>query len=139
LGLLLLCLGGISQADDEKPYAYITVEQEKVDLGVMFMWDVEIPEALVLKIKANTLHGPVIASVTPLKHKLFSNQINTDRIFIKTSYTGEFISMVKPVIIAGTDFGSEDISIDFKVKANSIRDIHGTYTGKLTFTFMPPV
>jgi len=139
ISLLLLCSGGVSFADEE-PFTYITVEHEKVDLGYLLAIDLIVPEAITLKVNSNCLHGPIVASISSLKHELYSSdEISKDRIFIKTSYTRSFVSMSRPVMISETAFGSQDITIDFKVKTSVYRDIHGAYTGKLTFTLMPPV
>lgn len=135
-GFVLLSSAGIVRA--EQPFVYLSIPQKKVDLGTILMWDTIIPEAMTLKVNSNCLHGSVIASISPLKD-FYGNQITQDRIFIKTAYTGNFVPMVKPVVISKPAEGSHDIVIDFKVKAKGIYDKPGSYCGTLVFTVMPPV
>ena len=136
-GCVSLSSIGIVRA--EQPYVYLSAPQKNVDLGTILIWDTVIPGALTLKVNSNTLHGPVIASISPLKN-IYGNQIMKDRIFIRTSYTGGFISMAGPVVISESAIGSHDINIDFQVKANGISiDNPGMYSGTLVFTVMPPV
>jgi len=42
------------------------------------------------------------------------------------------------VFISMPEFGSHDIVVDFKVKANGLHDRAGKYFGEIAFTVMPP-
>jgi hypothetical protein len=133
-GLVSLSSVGIARA--EGPFVYAFIEQNEVDLGTLFMWDTIIPEALTLKITSNCFHGSVVASISSLRNSK-GCQILPDRIFIKTAYTGGFVSMCSPVAISEPAFGSHDIVIDFKVKASEFMEPAGKYTGTIAFTVMP--
>ena len=135
-GLVSLSSVGVARA--EKPFVYISIPQEKVNLGTFLLWDTIIPEALTLKINSNCLHGCVVASMSSLSNSL-GNQILPDRILIKTIATGGFVSMAKPVVISGPAVGSHDIVVDFKVKADGEYKRAGEYYGTIAFTVMPPV
>ena len=136
LGLMLFGSTGVSRAVG--PYVYLSVPQEKVNLGTVFIYDSIIPKAMTLKINSNCFHGSVIASIGSLKNSL-GNEIMQDRISIKTPFTGDFISMSKPVVISGPAFGSHEVVIDFKVKANGANDRAGKYYGMIAFTVMPVI
>ena len=129
---------GVARADG--PFTYLSVPQKKIDLGTILIWDTVIPEAVTLKVNSNCMHGSIVASISSLKN-IWGPKITQDRIFIKTPYTGDFISMVKPVIISGPMFGPHDIPIDFKVKANTngVLERAGKYSGTIVFTILPPI
>jgi len=136
VGLVLFGSAEIVRA--KEPYVYISVEQEKADLGTLLVWDTTIPEALTLKINSNCLHGAVVASMSNLKHSR-GDLIMRNRIFIKSEATDGFISMEKSVVVSGPAVGSHDVVIDFKVEANGLKDRAGKYSGTIAFTIMPPV
>ena len=93
--------------------------------------------ALTVHVESNCLHGPIVASVTALKHSGGSS-ITPDRIFIKApAITDEYSSMARPVPISKTQTGSHDIELIFKLQSK-LFDRAGRYTGFITFTVMPP-
>lgn len=93
--------------------------------------------ALTVHVESNCLHGPIVASVTALKDSR-GGTITPDRIFIKApAITDEYSSMARPVKISGTQTGSHDIELLFKLQAK-LFDRAGRYTGTITFTIMPP-
>jgi hypothetical protein len=132
----LVSLSSVGIARAEGPYVYAFVDQTEVNLGTILMWDTVIPDALTLKINSNCLHGPIVARISSL-NSLRGGQILPDRIFIRTPYTGGFVSMCRPVAISEPALGSHDIVIDFKVKANGLNDLAGKYSGTIAFTVMP--
>jgi len=94
--------------------------------------------ALTVHVESNCLHGPIVASVTALKHSGGGSTITPDRIFIKApAITDEYSSMARPVTISKTQTGSHDIELLFKLQAK-LFDRAGRYTGFITFTVMPP-
>jgi hypothetical protein len=93
--------------------------------------------ALTVHVESNSLHGPIVVSVTALKDSR-GNTITPDRIFIKApAITDEYSSMARPVPISKTQIGSHDIELLFKLQAK-LFDHAGRYTGTITFTVMPP-
>ena len=126
---------GITKA--KEPYVYLSVQQKDVNLESLLYCDTITHNALKLTVYSNCFHGPVVACMSSLKN-LEGAEILSDRIFIKTDYTGSFISMDRPVIISKPEFGTHDIIIDFKVKANGAYDRAGCYSGTIAFTIMPP-
>lgn len=92
--------------------------------------------SLTVKVESNGLHGPIVASITALKHHI-SGFIPPEHIFIKAPTTNGYVTMAKPVIISGPETGSHDIELDFRVDLFS-SDFAGRYTGTITFTVMPP-
>jgi hypothetical protein len=134
LVLGLVSLNGIAQAVE--PFVYLSIPQEKVNLGTIFVYDTIIPQALTIKVNSNCMHGSVVASVSSLKN-LIGNEISQDRLFIKTAFTGSFVSLLNPVVISEPKYGSHDIVVDFKVQANGANDRAGKYYGTIAFTVMP--
>jgi len=132
-----LCFSPFGIARSEEPYAYISFEQKQVQLGSVLLWDTIIPEALTVKVKSNCFHGSVVASMSSLKNSI-GGKINQDRVFIKTSDTGGFVSLARPVVVSMPTFGSHDINIDFMVKANGVLQRAGKYSGVIAFTILPP-
>lgn len=93
--------------------------------------------ALTVHVESNSLHGPIVVSVTALKDSRGST-ITPDRIFVKApAITDEYTSMARPVPISKTQIGSHDIELLFKLQAKLL-DRAGRYTGFITFTVMPP-
>ncbi len=135
-GLISLNSTGIIHA--EEPYVYISFEQKAVKLSSSLIWDSIIPEALTLKVNSNCFHGSILASMSSLKNR-GGQEINQNRVYVKTSATSGFVSLAKPVILSKPMFGSHDIKIDFLVKANGPFDRAGNYSGTIAFTILPPV
>ena len=136
--LVLVSISTMEIARAAEPYVFLSVPQKKVNLGSVFMYDTIIPEAMTLKVNSNCFHGPIIASISSLKNSL-GKEIGQDSIFIKTPFTGDFISMSKPVVISEPASGSHDIVIDFKVQLNGVFYRAGRFNGTIAFTVMPPV
>lgn len=136
VGLISLNSTGIIHA--EEPFVYISFEQKAVKLSSSLIWDNIIPEALTLKVNSNCFHGSIVASMSSLKNRT-GQEINRDRVYIKTSETGGFVSLDKSVNLSKPTFGSHDIKIDFLVKANGQFDRAGSYSGTIAFTILPPV
>lgn len=93
--------------------------------------------SLTVHVESNCLHGPIVASVTVLKHSK-GYIIPPERILIKAPVTNEeYIRMGKPVVISEPETGSHDIELNFKLQATHF-DHAGRYSGTITFTIMPP-
>ena len=132
--VVLLGTAGIVQA--QEPFVRISAT-ENFKLGTFSFWeDGTSSSVLTVKVESNCLHGPVVASITPLK-RAGSVSITPDRIMVKTEATGGYVSMATPVAISETTEGSHDIKMNFKIKTN-ITDHAGRYSGMLAFTVMPP-
>jgi hypothetical protein len=91
--------------------------------------------SMTLKVTSNCLHGPIMASVSKLRHRM-GKTITPDRISIKAPITNGYVSMAKPVMISEPQTGSHDIDLDFKLNVNPF-EAAGRYEGTLTFTIMP--
>jgi hypothetical protein len=91
--------------------------------------------SMTLKVESNCLHGPIMASISTLRHRM-GQKITPDRISIKSSITKDFVSMAKPVMISEPQVGSHNIDLDFKLEVNPF-EVAGRYEGTLTFTIMP--
>ncbi len=93
--------------------------------------------SLTVHVESNCLHGPIVASVTELKHSR-GYTIPPERILIKAPVTNEeYIRMGKPVVISEPEIGSHDIELNFKLQATHF-DSAGRYSGTIIFTIMPP-
>ena len=138
LVLGLICFNPLGIAHSEEPYVYLSFDQKEVRLGSYLLWDKVIPEALTVKVNSNCFHGSVVASMSSLKNSI-GGRIDQDRVYIKTTATGGFISLSRPVIISQPAFGSHDIQVDFMVKANGELKRAGKYSGVIAFTILPPV
>ena len=90
---------------------------------------------LTLKVASNCLHGPIMASITTLRHRL-GKSITSDRVSIKSPITDGFVSMAQPVLISKPEMGSHDIDLSFRLDVNPF-EAAGQYQGTLTFTVMP--
>jgi hypothetical protein len=134
----LVLVGFTENVKAEEPYAYLSVEQDEIELDTFLVCDTVIPEALTLKVTSNCLHGPITAKVSKLKRDQ-DHVIEPERIFIKTEATVDFISMEKPVLVSEPAVGSRDIVIDLKVKASGKVERAGRYAGTIAFTILPPV
>ncbi len=91
---------------------------------------------LTVKVESNYLHGPIVASITALKHPR-SGSIPPERISIKSPTTDGYVTMARPVVISEPEIGSHDIELDFRLEVLPY-DYAGRYTGTITFTVMPP-
>ena len=91
--------------------------------------------ALTLKVESNCLHGPIMASITELRHNM-GKTITPDRISIKAPITEGYVSMEKPVMISKPEMGSHKIDLSFHLEVNPF-EAAGRYRGTLTFTVMP--
>ncbi len=92
--------------------------------------------SLTVKVESNCLHGPIVASITKLKHPR-SGSISPERISIKAPTTNGYVPMAEPVVISRPEIGSHDIELDFRLEILP-HDRAGKYTGTITFTIMPP-
>jgi hypothetical protein len=88
-----------------------------------------------VKVESNCLHGPIVASITPFKNS-YGGTILPDRISIQTPTTGDFVPMIKPVVISEPAFGNHDVVIKFKVQTD-FNDPAGKYSGTIILTVMP--
>jgi hypothetical protein len=118
------------------PFVSVSATPDKLDLGTVYFMDEELPEVLKVEVESNCLHGPVVASITPFKNSS-GGTILPERISIQTITTGDFIPMIKPVIISEPAIGNHDVLVKFKVHAD-FHDRAGKYSGTLVFTVMPP-
>jgi hypothetical protein len=135
ISLMLLGTAGIVRA--EEPFVRISTTADSFKLGTFSFWeDGTSPNILTVKVESNCLHGPVVASITPLK-RAGSVSITRDRIMVKTETTGGYVSMATPVAISEATNGPHDIKMNFKVKTD-MKDHAGRYSGTLAFTIMPP-
>ncbi len=93
--------------------------------------------SLTVHVESNCLHGPIVASVTALKHSQ-GFTIPPERILINAPIMNdEYTRMAKPVVISEPETGTHDIELNFKLQATHF-DYAGRYTGTLMFTVMPP-
>ncbi len=93
--------------------------------------------SLTVHVESNCLHGPIVASVTALKHSQ-GFTIPPERILINAPIMNdEYTRMAKPVVISEPETGTHDIELNFKLQATHF-DYAGRYTGTLIFTVMPP-
>ena len=91
--------------------------------------------AFTLKVESNCLHGPIMAAITTLRHRM-GKTITPDRISVKAPTTNGYVSMERPVMISEPQIGSHDIDMEFKLNVNPF-EAAGRYEGTLTFTIMP--
>ncbi len=132
--------GGVVRAiDSNKPFISLSVTPDILNLGTLpFPTSTyDSPAKLTVKVKSNCSHGPIVVSMTGLKHNNIGGTITPDRILIKGPATGGFVPMAKPVAISEPTTGSHDIELKFRVE-NKFRDFAGKYTGTIMFTIMPP-
>jgi len=134
IGITLL--GSFEMARADAPYVRVSATPDKLDLGTVLFVDEELPEVLKVKVESNCLHGPVVASITPFKDS-HGGTILPERISIQTAATGDFIPMIKPVVISEQAIGSHDILVKFKVNVDFTARA-GKYSGNIVFTVMPP-
>ncbi len=150
--VVLFGAAGIAQANS-KPFVNISATSDSLEFGrptfssggdtYFGPGSVVFPSAyfassasLTVKVKSNCLHGPIVASITKLKHPR-SGSIPPERISIKAPTTNGYVTMAKPVAISRPEIGSHDIELDFRLEILP-HDRAGRYTGTITFTVMPP-
>lgn len=93
--------------------------------------------SLTVHVESNCLHGPIVASVTELKHSQ-GYTIPPERILINAPIMNdEYTRMTKPVVISEPEIGTHDIELNFKLQATHF-NYAGRYKGTLIFTVMPP-
>lgn len=135
ISTVLFGTNGIIRA--QEPFVRISTTGDSFKLGTFSFWDDSSSSSvLTVKVESNCLHGPIVASITPLKQE-GGNPITPDRIMVKTLTTGGYVSMAKPVSISETTQGSHDINMNFKIQT-ALKDRAGRYSGMLAFTVMPP-
>lgn len=138
----LFLSGGVVQAKgSNKPFISLSVTPDILDLGTLpFLTNIyDSPAKLMVKVASNCFHGPIVVSMTRLKHTNIGGTITPDRILIKGPATGGFVPMARPVAVSEPATGSHDILLKFKVE-NKFRAgaIAGEYKGTIIFTIMPP-
>lgn len=93
--------------------------------------------SMTLKVESNCLHGPIMASITELKHRKGRGKtITPDRISVKAPVTNGYVSMAKPVLISKPETGSHNIDLNFRLEVSTFESA-GRYEGTITFTIMP--
>ena len=93
--------------------------------------------SLTVHVESNCLHGPIVASMTTLKHSK-GYIIPPERILINAPIMNEeYTRMGRPVVISEPEAGSHDIELNFKLQATHF-DYAGRYSGAIIFTIMPP-
>lgn len=135
---------GTAQAMElpDEPFISVTVAPEVLNLGTLMAIPsahglVSSPASLMVKVNSNCMHGPILVTMTDLRHYK-GNIIKSDKIFVQSPATGGFVPMARPVMISEPTTGSHDIELDFKVDS-SLENIAGRYEGTLVFTVIPPI
>jgi len=145
-------VAGIAQADSD-PFVTISTTSNSLQFGAPGLFadgdthfgpgSVTFPTvhygssaSLTVKVESNCLHGPIVASITALKHPR-GGSVPPERISIKSPTTNGYVTMAKPVAISMPETGSHDIGLDFRLDILA-SDYSGRYTGTITFTVMPP-
>jgi len=136
---LFLSGGAVQAKGSDKPFVSLSVTPDVLDLGTLpFFTNIyEPPATLTVKVASNCYHGPIVVSMTGLKHNKIGGTITPDRILINGPATGGFVPMAKPVAVSKPTTGPHEILLEFKVE-NKFKDIAGKYTGTIIFTIMPP-
>lgn len=148
VAVILFTMPVIAQADE--PFVNISPSSDSVKFGEPVFSEPSLiapgaamfpsifgtsSAALTLKVESNCLHGPIMASITTLRHRM-GKTITPDRISIKAPETNGYVSMEKPVLISKPKMGSHDIDLNFRLAVNPF-EAAGRYEGTLTFTVMP--
>ena len=148
VAIILLAVAAMAQAD--VPFVNISATSDSLQFGEPVFSEPSLlapgaalypavfatsSAALTLKIESNCLHGPIMASITELKHRR-GKTITPDRISIKAPITEGYVSMAKPVLISKPEIGSHNIDLNFRLDINPF-EIAGRYEGNITFTIMP--
>jgi hypothetical protein len=135
--IFIALFGSVETIRAEQPFVRISTTPGKLDLGTITFWsDGVSASTLTVNVVSNCIHGPIVASISPLKRNV-NDMITPDRILVKTPATRGFVSMERPVSISETEEGSHDITMNFKIDT-TIKDRAGRYSGSLAFTIMPP-
>jgi len=136
---LFWSVGVVQAKDSDKPFVSLSVTPDILNLGTLpFLTNIyEPPAKLTVNVASNCYHGPIVVSMTGLKHSKIGGTITPDRILIKGPATGGFVPMAKPVAVSAPTTGPHNILLKFKVE-NKFQDIAGKYTGTIIFTIMPP-
>ncbi len=122
-----------------KPYVHVSTSPKVLDLGTSSMPGVyDVPKALTVEVESNCLHGPIVISVTRLRHYYYGGFIKPEHILVRTSATHGFVAMDKPVVISRTTSGPHKIVLDLQVRTG-FQNLAGKYKGTFTITVMPPV
>lgn len=142
--LVTLCSAGIASAvkpaeTETRPFLHVSTTPDEIDLGtaLLTMGPLELKSALTVQVETNCPHGPIYLSATPLNQRS-GGTIGADRISVRTSETGGYVAMSKPVAISKTTQGSHKVVVDVKVDAPA-GTAAGEYNGFFTCTIMPPV
>ena len=148
VAIILFAMPVIAQA--EAPFVHLSPSSDSLQFGEIEFSDPSLiaPGAalypttfgtssanLTLRVESNCLHGPIMASVTTLRHR-WGKSITPDRISIKAPITDGYVSMAKPVLISKPTTGSHNIDLSFRLDINPF-EAAGRYEGTLTFTIMP--
>lgn len=121
-----------------KPFVHVSTSQNKIDLGTSGAPGYHsVSNAVTLNVDSNCLHGPIVVSVTNLKHP-WGASIPPDRIAVRSPATNGFVSMDRPVAVSGPTKGPHKIVLDLQVQT-WFQDRAGRYSGTFTVTIMPPV
>ncbi len=132
---VLFGLDCIVRADE--PFVSVSTTPAILDLGYFpYSGEQESSAVLTIVVTSNCLHGPILASLTELKH-IGGTVILPEDVSVKAPITGGFISMKRPVAISKSTIGSHSIMLNFKVNTG-IEDRAGKYDGTLVLTIMPP-
>ncbi len=150
--VVLFGVAGIAQADSG-PFVNVSAKSSSLVFGTPGLFSdgdphfgpgsVIFPTAyfassasLTVKVESNCLHGPIVASITELKHRK-GGFIPPERISVKSPTTNGYVTMARPVVISRPEIGSHDIELDFRLDVFPF-DHAGSYRGTVTFTIMPP-
>ena len=146
---VLLGTAGIARADD--PYVSISTTKDRLEFGMATFSELEpslvngkalfpsilysATASLTVRVDSNCLHGPVVASMSELRHT-GGKIIPRERISISAPTTNGYVSMAKPVKISNPETGPHDIDLDFRVE-RLLNDPAGKFSGTITFTIIP--
>lgn len=148
---VLLGTAGIARADD--PYVSISTTKDRLEFGMATFSDLEpslvsvsgkalfpgilfsASASLTVKVDSNCLHGPILASISDLRHTR-GQIIPCERVSVSAPTTNGYVSMAKPVIISNPETGPHDIDLDFRVE-RLLHDPAGKFSGNITFTIIP--
>ncbi len=148
----LFGVAGIAQADSG-PFVTISTTSNSLQFGAPGLFadgdthfgpgSVTFPTvhygstaSLTVKVESNCLHGPIVASITELRHRK-GGFIPPERISVKSPTTKGYVTMARPVVISWPEIGSHDIELDYRLDVFP-SDHAGSYRGTITFTIMPP-
>ncbi len=150
--VVLFGVAGIAQADSD-PFVNVSTTSNSLVFGAPGLFSdfdthfgpgsVLFPTvhygssaSLTVIVESNCLHGPIVASITELKHRR-GGSIPPERISVKSPTTNGYVTMARPVVISRPETGSHNIELDFRLDVFP-SDQAGSYRGTITFTVMPP-